>query len=384
VKIKRLSILLFSLCLVLVFASLSIMIGCSTTPNAPATSAPSTTPVAATTSAAPPATTSAAPAKTVVLKLAPGGLPNAESLFSGIPEWIEEIEKRTEGRVKIEAYYGETLAKGRENVDALESGLADVIFPAPHHQPGKLPLYTLGNVPGLTNDYWAKAMAWYELMSTEKAIQDEFAKYGGRIIGGAYYPPVHLISLTPINSLNEVNGQKVAAMYPSSDLLAKFGAAPLSITPAEQYEALLRKTAALNASPVVAVVDFKLYEVAKYCTTFNLGDRNHALVIREDAFAKLSPADQKIILDFAPEYTRIAYDAAIVDSEPRGTDILKANGVTFITPSDEDSVKLMAVAEELAAAWAAEMDGKGLPGTVLMNRYKELIKQYEAKSPLKK
>jgi len=370
------------------------MIGCSNTPtqSAPATSAPATTPAAATTSAAPPttsaptqtATTPAAPAKAVILKLAPGGLPNAEALFSGIPEWIKEIEKRTEGRVKIEAYYGETLAKGRENIDALESGLADVIFPAPHHQPGKLPLFTLGNVPGLTNDYWAKAMAWYELLKSEKALQDEFAKYGGRIIGAAYYTPVHLLSLTPINSLNELKGQKVAAMYPASEILAKFGAAPLSITPAEQYEALLRKTAGLNASPVMAVVDFKLYEVAKYYTTFNLGDRNHALVIREDAFAKLSPADQKIIEDFAPEYTQIAYDAAVVGSEPRGTDILKANGVNFITPSAEDSAKLMVTAEELAAAWVAEMDGKGLPGTALMTRYKELIKQYEAKSPLKK
>ena len=265
---------------------------------------------------------------------------------------------------------------------ALPRGLA--LLAGAGHQPGKLPLYTIGNVPGLTDDYWAKAKAFYELVMTEKPLLDEFAKYGGRPIGTAYYPPVAILSSEPRKSLDELKGLKIAAMYPASDILAKFGAAPLSVSPAEQYEALLRKTTDANASPVAAVIDFKFYEVAKYFTTFNLGDRNHTLVISNNSYAtKLSPADQKIIDDLAPWYQNIAYEACAVGLEPRGMDILKQNGVTIIKPSKEDSARLLVAMDELATKWVDEMNGKGFPGTALMNRYKELIKKYEAESPYK-
>jgi TRAP-type C4-dicarboxylate transport system substrate-binding protein len=316
--------------------------------------------------------------------MAPGGLPNAEALFGGIPEWISTVEERTEGRIEIECYYGETLAKGREVVDALETGLADVIFPAPHHQPGKLPLFTIGNVAGLSDDFWAKSMAFFELLTTEKALRDEFAQYGGRPIGAAYYPPCGLISTSPLATLDDVKGRKISARYPASDMLTVFEAAPLALAPPEEYEALLRGTVDALAAPVAAVLDFNFYEVGKYYSRFNLGDRNHALIISEDAWAKLSPGDQKILEDLAPEYTQMAYDCCAVGLEPRGLDIVKENGVEVFMPSEADAAKLLSAAEALGNQWVSEMDGKGLPGTALMSRYEELIKQYEAKSPYKK
>ncbi|MBN2059387.1 MAG: TRAP transporter substrate-binding protein DctP [Deltaproteobacteria bacterium] len=321
--------------------------------------------------------------KPIILKLAPGNLPNDKALFGGIPEWKSEIEKRTQGRVKIDVYYGGTLAKGRENIDAMQSDLADVIFPAPHHQPGKLPLYTIGDLPGLTNDYWAKAKAFHDLAMTEKPLLDEFAKFGGHPIGSAYYPPGGLISGKPIKTLDEMKGLKISARFPSSDLIAKFGAAPLSIAPPEEYEALLRRTVDAIACPVAAVYDFKFWEVAKYYTTFNLGDRQHVLLINDSSFAKLTPADQKIIDDFAEEYQEISYKACAIGLEPRGTEDMKKNGVNFVTPNSSDKAKLLVAANEVAAAWVDEMTKKGLPGFALFNRYKELIKKYEAISPYK-
>ena len=134
---------------------------------------------------------------------------------------------------------------------------------------------------------------------------------------------------------------------------------------------------------MAAVWDFKFFEVAKYYTTFNLGDRMHTIVINDSSYAKLSPADQKIIDDFAPEYTQIAYEACADGLEPKGLDLLKKNGVNIIKPSAADSVRLLETMEEMADKWVDEMNGKGLPGTALMNHYKKLIKKYEAFSPYK-
>jgi TRAP-type C4-dicarboxylate transport system substrate-binding protein len=367
---SRKSLLIVGTILLTLLVLMATIAGCSketTTPAQTQTPTPTTTPV-----------------QPITLKMAPGGLPNAEALFGGIPEWAAEVEKRTQGRVKIDVYYGETLAKSRENIDALKSGLADIIFPAPHHAPGKLPLFTIGNVAGLTDDYWAKAMAFYELLSTEQALIDEFAAWDGVNLGAAYYPPVGLISKTPYKTLAELKGIKIAAASPASDLLSKFGAAPMNVMPAEQYEGLMRGTVDANASPVAAIIDFKFYEIAKNFTTFNLGDRNHGLFINKNALARLSSQDQKILLDLAPDYTKIAYDACATGLVPRGTDQLKQAGVQFIAPTAADAASLIEAAKSLAEAWVKEMDGKGLPGTQLMNKYKELIKKYEAISPYKK
>jgi len=322
--------------------------------------------------------------KPVILKLAPGGSPNDKALFGGIPQWAAEVEKRTEGRVKVDVYYGETLAKGKENIDALQSGLADVIFPAPHHAPGKLPLFTLGNVPGLTTDGWAKNQAFFELLRTDQAMIDEFAKYNGVCIGSAYYAFCGILSPAQLDTLDKLKGLKISAQYPASDIIAAFGAAPLALTPAEQYEGIMRKTVDALAEPVAASVDFKHYEVAKFFTRFNLGDRNHGLYISTMALAKLTPTDQQIIKDLAPDYVKLAYNSAMDGLEPKGMDILTKGGVTFITPSAADTAKCLAEADKLAAKWVAEMDGKGLPGTALMAKYKTLITKYEAISPYKK
>ena len=370
---KNKPILVITICLLSLVALMTALVSC----EEPA----ETTTVTAT------ATETATKTETVVpvtLKMAPGGLPYEGVLFGAIPEWQNEVETRTEGRVILEIYYGETLAKGRENIDALESGLADVIFPAPHHSPGKLPLYTIGNVPGLTDDYWAKSMAFYELLMTEQALLDEFAGYGGIPLGAAYYPPVGLISTSPLRSLDDVKGLQFAARYPASDLLAAFDGVPVSLAPPEEYEALMRGTVDGIAAPVAAVLDFAFHEVAKYYSRFNLGDRMHAIIISESDFNKLTPQDQQILLDIAPEYTQWAYDCCAIGLEPRGLDDMIGFGVEVITPSAADAAALIAAAEAMEVAWVDDINSQGLPGTELMNRYKELIAKYEAESPYKK
>jgi TRAP-type transport system periplasmic protein len=387
-KSKRLTKILGGGGVFILIAVLLLSISLVACSSAPVTTTVTSTSVQATTttSAVTKTATSTATSviKVVTLKFAPGGSPNDKALFGGIPEWAKAVESRTEGRVKIDVYYGETLAKGRENIDALQSGLADVVFPAPHHQPGKLPLFTLGNVPGLSYDGWAKNRAFYELMITQQAMTDEFAKYNGICIGSAYYANCGILSPVAVKTVAQMNGMKISAMNPASDIIKAFGAAPLSITPAEQYEGIMRKTVDALAEPIAASVDFKHYEVAKFFTWFNLGDRNHTLLISKAAMDKLSAADQKIIKDLAADYVVMAYNSAMNGLEPRGVDILKNAGVTFIDPSAEDQAKCLAESNKLADVWVTEMNGKGLPGTALMAKYKELIKKYEAVSPYKK
>jgi len=59
-------------------------------------------------------------------------------------------------------------------------------------------------------------------------------------------------------------------------------------------------------------------------------------------------------------------------------------GVEIITPSAADAAALIAAALAMEVTWVEDINSQGLPGTELMNRYKELIAKYEAESPYKK
>ena len=110
----------------------------------------------------------------------------------------------------------------------------------------------------------------------------------------------------------------------------------------------------------------------------------HAIIISKSDFNKLTPQDQQMLLDLAPEYTQMAYDCCAVGLEPRGLGDMEGFGVEVIVPNEADAAALIGAAEVLQAAWVDDLNGQGLPGTELMNRYKELIEKYEAQSPYKK
>ena len=70
-------------------------------------------------------TPAAAPAKTV--KLTYSNFFPPTHIQSKLPEaWCKEVEKRTEGRVKVQYYAGQTLLKAKQTYDGVVDGIADV------------------------------------------------------------------------------------------------------------------------------------------------------------------------------------------------------------------------------------------------------------------
>ena len=54
--------------------------------------------------------------------------------------WIlEEIEKRSKGRIKFEYYFSASLLPAKETVSGLKTGVADIAIASGAYEPGKLP-----------------------------------------------------------------------------------------------------------------------------------------------------------------------------------------------------------------------------------------------------
>jgi TRAP-type C4-dicarboxylate transport system substrate-binding protein len=90
-------------------------------------------------------------AQPVVLKLTTtAGPPPPMGLTLTQSEIAKLFEERTDGRVKIEIYWSETLASGKETVNALQTGIADIAYLRTFAEPGKVPSCTASELPGVS------------------------------------------------------------------------------------------------------------------------------------------------------------------------------------------------------------------------------------------
>ena len=61
--------------------------------------------------------------------------------------WCREVKKRTNGRVKITHYPGQTLTKARQNYEGVVSGMSDIGSSVLQYTRGRFPMMDVINLP---------------------------------------------------------------------------------------------------------------------------------------------------------------------------------------------------------------------------------------------
>jgi TRAP-type C4-dicarboxylate transport system substrate-binding protein len=353
------------------------VVGCSQTPapttTAPTTQAPSpTAPAAATTSApAPttskpattaPATTSApstTPASTTatakfVFSLAPISVaapppegsnppPAGASLF--FSNYAKMAATKTNGQVKIENYFAQTISPANQIVNSTSTGVADIGACAQDKEPGKLPLSMVTMQPGFGTDWWAQCTAFWDLMNQEPLLS-EFTKYNLLPLGNVFVSDYYIISTKPLRTIADIKGKKISVTGVQADTLTALGAVPVAMGPPEQYEGMQKGTIDGNAAGFSPIADFKFYEVAKNINLYPLGGKLHPILINKNSWNKL-PADiQATFKAMIPDMINMCVDCYYRQGQPlfpMSEQIIKANNIEIVKPSAEDIAALQKV-----------------------------------------
>ena len=124
-------------------------------------------------------------------------------------KWADLIQTKTDGRVKIDPYWGQTLAPVNQIVNATSTGVADIGAVAQAQEPGKLPISMVCQLPGFGTDYKAQCLAFWDLMNQEPLLS-EYAKYNLLPLSVNFVPDYYLISTKPINTAADLKGKKIA------------------------------------------------------------------------------------------------------------------------------------------------------------------------------
>lgn len=327
----------------------------------------------------------AAPAsKPLVLKAAswmPGHIPHARCGM-----WIvKDIERRSQGRLKIEYYYANSLVPAKQLIDALEKGVADIAFINAAYQPGKLPLLTVNTLPATSpGEYYPTAKAMAELIQMPE-IQAELDKLNIRYLGPLPNTTYGIwTSKKQVRSLNDLKGLKIRTLGLMTNLLHALGGVPVALGATEIYSAIEKGTLDGGGANPTMALGYKWEEVTNYYYPIAFGNVAMFVGINKNSWKKIPPDIQKHFTAVHEIACGVSHQIYQGEGETMLNKYVKEGKITVTQPSAEDFAKVRKVArEKIWSDWVKKMKKRGLPGQKVMDRWLELLAKWHGQSPFK-
>ncbi|MDN5925629.1 MAG: TRAP transporter substrate-binding protein [Hyphomicrobiales bacterium] len=319
---------------------------------------------------------SAASAETV-LKYSPW-LPPQHAVHVGLLRpWGEEVERVTDGRVKLE-FLPKAVGKPAEQFDVVRDGLADMGVILPGYTPGRFPLLEIGELPLLSSDAAVIAPAFYRIYT--KYLEPLQPLKGTHVITIFSTTPNQIVTKGSIvRKVADLNGLKLRAPTVTSiPIINALGAVPVQKPVSEMYELASSGIVDGTFFAATAVVDWKLGKLLPYMTKVpgGIGQPVMAFLINEAKWDSISEADRKAITAISGEALAAKAGENYAASENEAYGKLKADGVTIEDANPELTSQLEKTLAPIDEKWVetAKQDGLDNAETILGEFRAELKK----------
>jgi TRAP-type C4-dicarboxylate transport system substrate-binding protein len=274
--------------------------------------------------------------------------------------WCKEVEERTNGKVKVEYYPGQTLTKADMVYDGVINGLSDVGFSVLGYTRGRFPLMEVVDLPlGYKNGPEATAVA--------NAV---FEKFKGKVLNDtevmylhAHGPGLLHTKGTAVRKLEDLKGLKIRSHGTSQKVVKALGGTPVAMPMPETYQALQKGVVDGAMYPLESNKGWKLGEVidyatldfpAAYTTTF-------FVVMNKDKWKALPEDVKKTISEINKEW--IAKHAKAWDeSDAEGVAFLKEKNKEIITLDDAEGKRWSDAVKIVLTDYVNDMKKKNLQG----------------------
>lgn len=149
-------------------------------------------------------------------------------------QWGKEIEKRTNGRVKVTYFPGSTLTPPTQTYDSVVKGIADIGQSLVGYSPGRFPLTEVLALPlgyssgiqatNLTNEFYRK-------FKPKEFDDTQVMYFHGH--GPGFFHTKKVIS-----SIDDIKGLRIKANAENAAIVTAVGGAPVSLPITETYDGL--------------------------------------------------------------------------------------------------------------------------------------------------
>ena len=225
-------------------------------------------------------------------------------------DFANQIEKRTNGQVKITITFAQGLGKTTELLTLTAKGAIDMTATAPGYNPDQLHYWRAFQLP-LTFETSKQAMHVLGAVVKEFPIyRQEMNRAGVEWLFQQPLGEYYLSGSSPeCDSVPSLRGKKIRSF--GADIpkaLEAAGAVPVSVGVGEVYEALQRGTLDYSWLNFGNILSNRLHEVGKYSCGPVMSITGHLIVIGQDSWDRLPEDIQKIFLEEAEKHGKLYID----------------------------------------------------------------------------
>ena len=261
--------------------------------------------------------------------------------------WVSEVEKRSGQKIKVQIFWLESLAKWKDALPAIQSGVADLAWVSSTYFPSQFPGYLmLDNLFNFGDDYVAAVLAAIDTLDNEPNLKAELTRADIILLMPHISGHAPIGTKTQLKSIKDLKGKSLRTYGGvRTQFYTNIGANPIFMSFADMYEAMNRGTVdALGDMAIVLANAFKHYEVVKAVYTNappgvngNGGALASGFYMSLKKFNAFPKDTQKMLLDLRREYG-IRYAQTLMDDEAAiRKDWETKHGVKFFNPSPEDA-----------------------------------------------
>ncbi len=288
-------------------------------------------------------------------------------------QYCREIEKRTNGGVKITMFHGGTLTPATQAYDGVVKGLSDMAMGIFSYSRGRFPLTEFADLPiGLKDCVTAAHLfnAYYEKFKP-KEIDDVKVMF---LHGNP--PSIVHTARKQVTKLEEMKGLKMRVTPLGTPIATALGCAPVAMPMGDAYDAISKGVVDGGFFPYEALEGWKLGEVVKYTTeSWPIGfSSGWYVIMNKQKWDAIPPAWQKVIEQVNAEW---------IDKTGKVWDEIDASGKAFFVKQGGKSVGL---SKEEGARWVKAVQpvlgdyvkmtkAKGLPGDQVLSFALDYLKK---------
>jgi TRAP-type C4-dicarboxylate transport system substrate-binding protein len=293
-----------------------------------------------------------------------------------VPEVNKRVAALNKGyKIEWREAYGGQLYKMNATLTSVEQGVTDIGWVFHNLEAAKMPLSQFGTVtPFTTDDVRVVLEVANELNENVPALKKEWDRNNMVFLGATGVDTYHLFTKAPIAAYSDLKGRKISAPGSIGLWLKGSGAVPVDGSLTSYYTDIQTGVSEGTISIATGILPNKIYEVAPYVTTVNIGALYiGGMAMNKDSFDKLPPEVQKIVKDVGKEYSKALgetlmqrYEGAIKTIAEVGA---KQSPPVRVTPlSAGEREKWVRTMPNLAADWVKATASKG-PAKEIVKRY---------------
>lgn len=287
--------------------------------------------------------------------------------------WIQEVEKRSNGRLNIVYYSPGSICTSKEVPDAVIKGRADIGHSLFGANPGRFGYSDTGdaNISGISS--LAASMGFHNFIEQNDWVKQELDNKQHKLLAVWGTGPMMVCSNSPITKVEDFKGKKINYHISGVDkIITSLGAVPVPVAPPDIYMSVQRGQTNTSFMALTILKPFKLYEVLSDVMNFPMAPGFHYMIINRDVWESL-PADLQKILE---ETTGATMARQIGETIDAGIDdslnwVLANKKGNLNEMPDAEKAKMAEIFAPFKEAWVADREKRGL------SRAKEALALFE-------